>query len=116
MISRTTNRTVSDHIAGLCQSIVDKFRPHRVILFGSYAYGIPTPDSDIDLMVVMPYSGNEMEKMVEVRRQLDSSMPVDVLVKTPRQIEEQIRLGDFFINEVIEKGKVLYETGDPGVD
>ncbi len=91
---------------------LSKFRPHKVILFGSYAYGTPTPDSDIDLLVVMPYAGNEMEKMVEVRRLLDSSMPVDVLVKTPHQIEEQIGLGDFFINEVIEKGKVLYEAGD----
>jgi len=112
MISRITNGTISNHIAGLCQSIVDKFRPHKVILFGSYAYGTPAPDSDIDLLVVMPYAGNEMEKMVEVRRLLDSSMPVDVLVKTPHQIEEQMGLGDLFINEVLEKGKVLYEAGD----
>jgi predicted nucleotidyltransferase len=96
-------------IKKLCKQIVDKFRPQKVILFGSYAYGKPTFDSDIDLMVVMPYDGNELEKMVEVRGQLDSAMPVDVFVKTPKQIEERIALGDFFIAEIIDKGKVLYE-------
>lgn len=96
-------------IKKLCKQIVDKFRPQKVILFGSYAYGKPTFDSDIDLMVVMPYDGNELDKMVEVRGQLDSSMPVDVFVKTPKQVEERIALGDFFIAEVFERGKVLYE-------
>lgn len=110
MISQITDRTVLNHIASLCQRIVDRFRPQKVILFGSYAYGNPTADSDIDLMVVMPYEGNELDKMVEVRRLLDSSMPVDVLVKTPRQIKERIEMGDFFIAEVMEKGKVLYEA------
>jgi predicted nucleotidyltransferase len=102
-------------IKKLCKQIVEKFRPQKVILFGSYAYGTPTPDSDIDLLVVMPYSGNELDKMVEVRRHLDSSMPVDVLVKTPGQIEERIHLEDFFIRKVLEKGKILYENGDAGL-
>lgn len=110
MITKIADRTVLIHIASLCERIVDRFRPQKVILFGSYAYGNPTVDSDIDLMVVMPYEGNELDKMVEVRRQLDSSMPVDVLVKTPRQIEERIEMGDFFIAEVMKKGKVLYEA------
>jgi hypothetical protein len=57
----------------------------------------------------MPYVGNELDKMVEVRGQLDSAMPVDVFVKTPEQLDERIALGDFFIAEVIDKGKVLYE-------
>lgn len=100
------------HIKNLCQQIVAQFKPQKVILFGSHAYGVPTIDSDIDLLVVMPYSGNEMEKMVEIRRQLDSSMPVDILVKTPYQIEERLGLGDFFIAEIIKKGKVIYETRD----
>lgn len=101
---------VQGQIKKLCSQIVERFRPLKVILFGSYAYGIPTPDSDIDLMIVMPYSGNELDKMVEVRSYLDSSMPVDVLVKTPKQIEERIELGDFFLAEIMEKGKVLYEA------
>ena len=103
---------VQDHIARLCQQIVSNFGPQKVILFGSYANGVPTQDSDIDLLVIMPYSGNELEKMVEIRRKLDSSMPIDVLVKTPGLIEEKIGLGDYFIAEIIEKGKVIYETRD----
>ncbi len=110
MISQISDRTVTNHIALLCKRIVDEFRPRKVILFGSYAYGTPNADSDIDLMVVMTYSGNELDKMAEVRRHLDSSMPVDVLVKTPQQIKERIELGDFFLAEILEKGKVLYEA------
>lgn len=99
-----------EQISLLCKQIVETFHPHKVILFGSYAYGTPTKDSDIDLMVVMPYSGKELDKMVEVRRKLDSSVPVDVLVKTPEQIQKRTEMGDFFIAEVLEKGKILYEA------
>ena len=101
---------VKNQIALLCRQVVEQFHPHKVILFGSYAYGTPTKDSDIDLMVVMPYTGKELDKMVQVRRTLDSSLPLDVLVKTPEQIRERTQLGDFFIAEILQKGKVLYEA------
>lgn len=107
---------VQAHIKNLCKEIVDRFRPHKVILFGSYAYGVPTPDSDIDLLVVMPFDGNELDKMAEVRRELSAAMPLDVLVKTPRQLKQRIEMGDFFIREIMESGKVLYEAGDLGMD
>lgn len=107
---------VQAHIKKLCKEIVDRFNPHKVILFGSYANGTPNDDSDIDLLVVMPYEGNELDKMAEVRRELSSAMPLDVLVKTPTQIEKRIAMEDFFVREIIECGKVLYEVGDLGMD
>ncbi len=107
---------INTQIENLCRQIVENFNPQRVILFGSYAYGKPTADSDIDLLVVMPYEGNELEQMVRVRRCLKSSFPLDVLVKTPAQLKERSETGDFFIKEVIEKGKILYEAGNAGMD
>jgi predicted nucleotidyltransferase len=106
---------IQAHIQKVCKQIVDRFQPQKVILFGSYAYGTPTYDSDIDLLVVMPYEGNELDKMPEVRRELSSAMPLDVLVKTPTQIETRIRMEDFFVREIMDNGKVLYDAGDLGV-
>ncbi len=106
---------VQAHIRHLCRQIVERFRPQKVILFGSYAYGTPSYDSDIDLLVIMPYEGNELDKMAEVRRELSSAMPLDILVKTPTQIANRIDMEDFFVREIIDNGKVLYETGDLGV-
>ena len=106
---------VQDHIQKLCGQIVDAFRPQKIILFGSYAYGTPTFDSDIDLLVVMPYEENELDKMAEVRRRLSSEMPLDVLVKTPKQIEERIGMQDFFVRDIMEKGRILYDAGNLGV-
>jgi uncharacterized protein len=97
-------------IKRLCQQIVDNFQPEKVVLFGSYAYGTPNEDSDIDLLVIMPFDGNELDQMVTVRRRLKSTFPLDVLVKTSAQLKERIEMEDFFIKEIIEKGTILYET------
>lgn len=103
------------HIQKLCKQIVDRFSPHQIILFGSYAYGTPNYDSDIDLLVVMPYEGNELDKMAEVRKELSSAMPLDVLVKSPEQIVKRLEMEDFFVREIIDNGKVLYDVRDLGM-
>lgn len=100
---------VQAHINRLCKQIVERFRPQKVILFGSYAYGTPTFDSDIDLLVVMPFDGRIHEQAVKIRRVLDSSMPLDLLVRTPEQVRERVEMEDFFMREIVEQGKVLYE-------
>jgi len=107
---------INAQIKNLCRQIVENFNPQKIILFGSYAYGKPTADSDVDLLVVMPYEGNELDQMVKVRRQLKSEFPLDVLVKTPAQLKERSEMGDFFIKEIIEKGKILYEAENAGMD
>ncbi|MGI8884811.1 MAG: nucleotidyltransferase domain-containing protein [Pyrinomonadaceae bacterium] len=107
---------INAQIKSLCRQIVENFNPQKIILFGSYAYGKPTADSDVDLLVVMPYEGNELDQMVKVRRQLKSEFPLDVLVKTPAQLKERSEMGDFFIKEIIEKGKILYEAENAGMD
>lgn len=101
---------VQAHIRRLCKQIVEQFRPQKVILFGSYAYGTPNFDSDIDLLVVMPFEGRTHEQAVRIRRVLDASMPLDLLVRTPEHIRERIEMEDFFMREIVEQGKVLYEA------
>ena len=93
----------------MCKQIVERFRPQKIILFGSYAYGVPTPDSDIDLLVVMSFDGRIHEQAVKIRKGLDSPMPLDLLVRTPEQVRERVEMEDFFMREIVEQGKVLYE-------
>ncbi len=101
---------VQEHIKRLCKVIVDSFKPQKIILFGSYAYGTPTFDSDIDLLVIMPFDGRIHEQAVKIRRVLDSSMPLDLLVRTPEQVRERVDMEDFFMREIVEQGKILYKA------
>jgi len=102
-------------IRGLAQRIGRAFRPRRVILFGSHAYGRPTADSDVDLLVIMPVRGNPVEKAVEIGRRVRPAFPADLLVRTPAEVRRRLAWNDFFLKEVLEKGKVLYESRDPGM-
>ena len=103
---------VQAYINRLCKKIVETFRPQKVILFGSHAYGVPHSDSDIDLLVVMPFSGRGHEQAIKIRRALDSTVPLDLLVRTPEQVKERVEMEDFFMREIVEQGKVLYEENN----
>ncbi len=97
-------------IRKICERIVQEFNPEKVILFGSHAYGKPKPDSDLDLMVVMQFEGDPLEKAVSVLNRLNVLVPIDLLVRTPEQIEQRLAIDDRFIREIIERGKVIYEA------
>lgn len=99
-----------DPILLLSDRIAREFQPERIILFGSYAYGIPNTSSDIDLLVILPFKGKPMRKALEILNKTDPHIPVDLLVRTPEQIKERIADHDWFICEIIEKGRVLYES------
>ncbi len=92
------------------QKVAEEFRPERIVLFGSYAYGKPTDDSDIDLLVVMDHKGRAVEQAAKIRSSIHSTFPIDVLVRSPRKIRERLKLGDPFVKTIVEKGEVLYET------
>ena len=104
----TTGRDIADVVA----QIVERFHPQQVVLFGSHAYGTPTPDSDVDLLVVMETSLRHIEQAVEIRKAVDFPFPIDLLVRTPQHIAERIALGDVFLREVLTKGVVLYAAND----
>ena len=98
------------YIRRLCRRIVEGFHPDKIILFGSRAYGKPRWDSDIDLLVIMPYEGSSRAQAVRIRNHLDTLAPIDLLVRTQDEICERIEMEDDFIEEIVERGKVMYET------
>lgn len=103
---------VQEALPRAVQRIVETLHPHKIILFGSYAYGAPTPDSDVDLLVIMETEASQTERFVAVSNLLyPRRFPVDILVKTPQEIEQALQKGDFFLSEIINKGMVLYERG-----
>jgi len=99
-------------IRELSRRIAHEFRPQRIVLFGSYASGRPTPDSDVDLLVVVPHEGRSVEKSVEIRMKLRPAFPLDLLVRTPEKVRQRIAMGDAFLRDIMQNGKVLYEADD----
>jgi predicted nucleotidyltransferase len=92
------------------KSVVDHYRPEKVILFGSYAYGCPGDNSDVDLLVILPGNGDVSNRSFEIRQKLDHHFPMDLICKSSDQIKRGLRDGDPFIREMVENGKVLYEA------
>jgi len=92
------------------RQIGEQFGAERVILFGSYAQGQVTADSDVDLLVIGPFKGRSVDKSVEIRMKLRPQFPVDILVRTTEKVRQRIKMGDCFMQEILEKGKVLYEA------
>lgn len=98
-------------INAVVRKIVDEFNPEEIILFGSYAYGKPTIDSDVDVLVVMETDERPAKRASRVVGAiLDvKTFPMDILVRTPQEIEHRLAIGDFFIQEIVGMGKVLHE-------
>ena len=90
--------------------VAAQFRPDRIILFGSYAYGSPTEDSDVDLLVVMPDGGDPLGTAAKIRRQIPRSFPLDLIVRDPEDLTWRIRQHDWFLKEAVEKGIVIHEA------
>jgi predicted nucleotidyltransferase len=103
-------------ILALADRIASEFRPERIILFGSYAKGRPRPDSDVDLLVEMRYSGHPVRKAIQMLRRLDPRFAVDLLVNSPNEIRRRLRNDDWFLADTIQTGRVLYERIDARLD
>jgi len=92
--------------------IAAAFKPERIILFGSYAYGTPTPNSDVDLLVVMPFEGHPTRKALDILNQIDPPFAIDLLVYSPEQLRQRLAWSDFFLREIVEQGRELYAAAD----
>ena len=90
--------------------IGEEFRAERVILFGSYVLGNANPDSDVDILVIGSFEGRSVDKSVEIRMKLRPGFSMDLLVRSPEKVRERIEMGDTFIREILDQGKVLYEA------
>ncbi|GEM_PF-572569 len=101
------DKVMADTVA----EIVEKFKPLKIILFGSYAYGMPRPGSDVDLLVVLDTS-SEWEQSLKIATSIKRQFPLDLIVRTPTTIAERVADGDIFLSDVVSKGKVLYEARD----
>lgn len=106
-----------EQLADVAAEIAARFRPERIVLFGSRASGMTTDDSDVDLMVVMATALRPPEQAAQIRQALDLQPPfaLDVLVRTPEQIRAGLGDGDLFIEDVMLGGVVLYEAADTGL-
>ncbi len=105
------NTRIARHaINDVVKRIANKFDPERIILFGSYAYGKPHPYSDVDLLVVMETQERPLAKQLEISRALSPHpFGMDILVRAPKQLKERIAMGDYFLREIVTRGKVVYE-------
>src|ERR1019366_8330396 len=90
------------------RAIAEEFQPDKIILFGSYAYGTPNEDSDVDLLVVMP-AYNQPTQAVRILYRLTAPFPLDLIVRTPDQMTWRLAEGESFMTTVVSQGKVLYE-------
>ncbi len=93
------------------RQVAERFKPNKIILFGSFAYGEPNEHSDVDLLVVMPCP-NETTQAVRIRMALEAPFPLDLVVRTPKRLQRRIKECNWFLREITEKGVVLYENGD----
>ncbi len=78
-----------ENIRELCERIVQEFQPEKIILFGSYASGNPTPDSDVDLLVVLPFAGKNFRKSLEILNRTNPLFPIDLLARDPKDTERR---------------------------
>ncbi|MDX6577940.1 MAG: uncharacterized protein QOE96_3893 [Blastocatellia bacterium] len=97
-------------IRDLTSQIAREFSPDRIILFGSHAYGQPGNDSDVDILVVLPFEGKPVRKAIEIRNKVNAGLPLDLIVRTPEQLAERVAQNDWFIREILERGHTLYEA------
>src|SRR5438270_6744895 len=90
------------------RQVAERFHPEKIILFGSYAYGRPHEDSDVDILVVMP-ARNQLDQAARISQATSPPFPLDIIVRTPRNLRWRLAEGDSFLKEIMTRGKLLYE-------
>jgi len=98
-------------IRQFARDVAARFHPDTIILFGSYAYGTPGEDSDVDILVVMPCR-NQLDQAVTISYEIDPPFPLDIIVRKPSEMKWRLEERESFSTEITTKGKVLYEKDD----
>ncbi len=107
----TSDQKAKQVILRLVEKIKEKYAPERIILFGSYAYGTPNKDSDIDLLIIKETKERPIDRRVAVRKIVSDPnrrIPFEPIVLTPEELKKRVEIGDQFIKEILTKGEVLY--------
>lgn len=97
-------------IQNIVKRIAENYKPEKIYLFGSFVWGKPTNDSDVDLFIIKDTEQNHLDRDKAVRRIINRELPVDLLIYTPQETQRRLGIGDFFIRNILQKGKVLYES------
>ena len=105
-------RIPTQAIDDVVHQIAGKFKPQKIILFGSYARHQPRQESDVDLLVIMETSLTEIEQAVQILQNITYHFGLDLLVRTPDNLTRRLALGDSFLQEIIAEGVTLYERVD----
>ncbi|MEW6402563.1 MAG: nucleotidyltransferase domain-containing protein [Chloroflexota bacterium] len=92
------------------RQIVEKFKPQKIILFGSYARGNPRPESDVDMLVVMDTPLKDVQQAIQICQQIEYRFGLDLIVHSPKYLAARLKMGDWFLRDVLKEGKVLYES------
>ncbi len=94
-----------------CDRVVQEFRPQRIILFGSYARGTATEDSDIDVLVIMELARGRRNVLeaAAIRQRVPATFPMDLIVRSPSEVARHRSQADGFIRDILEHGRLLYE-------
>jgi uncharacterized protein len=93
------------------RQVAERFHPDKIILFGSYAYGTPQEDSDVDLLVVMP-AYNQTTQAIRILMAFWAPFTLDPIVRTPQRLKRGLEEDNDFLREIMTKGKVLYEKAN----
>lgn len=105
-----SKKEIDKKISEITDKIVKEFKPEKIILFGSYAWGKPHKDSDIDLFVIEKSKLPRRQRQINIRRLfLDFDMPADILSYTRAEIKARQKMNDYFLADILNSGKVLYE-------
>ncbi|MFH1477045.1 MAG: nucleotidyltransferase domain-containing protein [Verrucomicrobiota bacterium] len=102
--------SVQQHIRAYARRLAREFKPEKIVLFGSYAYGSPSPDSDVDLLMIMKLKKRGVYQAAEIQTRIRPQFPLDLLVRSPLKVKKRLAMGDCFMREIITKGQVLYEA------
>jgi predicted nucleotidyltransferase len=103
-------RIPQEAIDQVVEQIVEKFKPQKIILFGSYARGEPRPESDVDLLVIMDTPIKEVQQAIQICQQIEYRFGLDLIVHTSKHLAERVKMGDWFLRDVLKEGKVIYEV------
>jgi len=102
---------VKNIISGIAEKISEEYKPEKIILYGSFAYGHPDRDSDIDLLIIKDTRARPIDRRVSVRRMVSAlrkGRPFSSIVVTPKELKNRLEIGDQFFEEILSKGEVLY--------
>ena len=102
-------------IQDFASEIARRYSPEKIILFGSQARGDATEDSDVDMLVIMDYEGMRAKKTAEIVCSIDPDFAVDLLIRSPMEVSDRLRVGDYFMQDMLDEGRLLYERGNTAV-